>query len=301
MVKSAPRHGSNSGYKAEIAAGNKSCERCRKAHNLYAVQFTRKGKALGVKYSSTEVIDHLWTPELSGGRARVPGTGKFGTSTSRSDTPTAPATGAQGGVEITAPTETGPNWTARLRGLVAPGTYPDDATQTQSNDYVEDTDIPDWLHPVDPDPEPSGEWSNVSDPVDAGDFVITADAMEKIESNLGTYLSVVGMTVEMIDPYCGPILAKNFDTVVKKWAVLISKYPSAAQLFLDEKGGVLFAWIAAIQATWPVIYAIYEHHLSRTVKVDNGVVYRVQKSPDGAKRFDPTMPPTPDSYEYSAV
>jgi hypothetical protein len=123
--------------------------------------------------------------------------------------------------------------------------------------------------------------------------------MKKIEENLGMYLSVVGMTVEMIDPYCGPVFAENVENIVKRWAIVIGHYPAAAKLFLENQSGVLFAWIGAIQATWPVLYAIYEHHLSRTVRTDrDGRIMRLRRT-DGAF-VDATAPNFPDNFEYKA-
>jgi hypothetical protein len=154
---------------------------------------------------------------------------------------------------------------------------------------------PDYLRPVEPDPEPSGEWSEVK----TEEFVINAAQLKTIEENMGTYLSVVGMTVEMIDPYCGPILADNFDNIVSKWTKVVSHYPKAAQLFLDSKGGTVFAWIGALQATWPFLYALYEHHLSRTIQTRDGIVYR--RNGDGTSVPDATTPPMPESFAYSAA
>jgi hypothetical protein len=166
------------------------------------------------------------------------------------------------------------------------------------SDYVDSEKPPEYIHEIgDPDPEPShgdGEWQPAAD-----DFVINAAMMQKIEDNLGTYLSVVGMTAEMIDPYCGGALAANFDNMVTKWSKVISHYPAAAKLFLDEKSGVLFAWIAAMQSTWPVLTAIYHHHFAKDVKQgSDGIWY--QRSPNGrAGNIDATMPPM-DNYDYSA-
>jgi hypothetical protein len=161
--------------------------------------------------------------------------------------------------------------------------------------YVDEGETPDYLHTVDPDPEPSGEeWSTVSDE----EFVINAAGMKKIEENLGTYISILGMTMEMVDPYCGAILANNIPKMVERWAKVIAHYPRAANLFLDAKGGIIMEWIGAIQVSWPFLYAVYEHHLARTVRIHDGVLERKM----GANAFrgvDPTMPPTPDTFAYT--
>jgi hypothetical protein len=166
--------------------------------------------------------------------------------------------------------------------------------QSGSNEYVPDTEIPDYLHTITPDADsPEGEWAEVRD----DQIIITAKDRELIEENLGTYLSVIGMTLEIVDPYCGPILAENLEEIVKRWTRVISRYPRAARLFMSTGGGMIMEWIGAIQATWPVLFAIYEHHLARTIQTDNGKIYRVRPSANGHP-VDATMPPQ-DDYNYS--
>jgi len=190
-----------------------------------------------------------------------------------------------------APGRDGPSLADRVRGLVI-GT-PDEG-------YVNEDGIPSYITvgTIDADPEPDGqEYQQV--PPDSAEFIINAAGMAKIEDSLGTYLSIFGITMEMIDPYCGPILAEHMDDIVHRWAKVIAKYPKAAELFMDGKGGTLMTWIAAIQATWPFLYAMYEHHFSKSVQTSGGNIFRKGDSnPNG--RFDSTMPPMPDSFNYSA-
>jgi hypothetical protein len=122
--------------------------------------------------------------------------------------------------------------------------------------------------------------------------------MAKIEENLGTYISVIGITMEMVDPYCGAALANNLPKMVERWTKVIAHYPKAANLFLDSKGGVIMQWIGAIQASWPFLWAIYEHHLARTIRVHNGVVER-KVGDNPFQGFDATMPPMQDKFAYT--
>lgn len=290
------RHGSNAGYRAEISAGNTPCDRCHKAHLVYQTQHTKSGKARGLKYTGAEVIDHLYT----GGRA---GQGGKRTRAGHDRTAALPGTDASRTSRETDPP-------ARLSGTdpVADGSEPGLGNRLRAamgrlsipganDDYVAVDEPPDYLHSVDADPEPAGEWSEVKDE----EFVINAAGMKMIEENMGTYLSIVGMTVEMIDPYCGPILAENFDNMINRWSKVVAHYPKAATLFLDSKGGVLFAWIGALQATWPVLYALYEHHLSKNIKVERGQVYRRTGDGTNAPNFDSTTPPMPEQFAYTAA
>ena len=290
MAGQLAKHGTNAGYKAEIASG-KPCERCRRAHLVYNRQYTTTGKRKGLKYNVHEVLDHLYTRDKVGpvpGKRRAPKSTDQRAAPERAPedlgdytvglAPTEPQRAAQG--------RSGPSLSDRIKGLVMPETEP----------YVESDEAPSYLHAVEPDNEPDESgWSEVAD---EAEFVITAAGLKKIEENLGTYLSIVGMTAEMIDPYCGSIAAENFDNMVEKWTRVIAKYPKAAKLFLDTKGGTLFAWIGALQATWPVLYAMYEHHFAKTVQVDkDGRIHRANMN----GQVDATMPIRPqDSYAYSA-
>jgi hypothetical protein len=166
----------------------------------------------------------------------------------------------------------------------------------ENSPYVANDPPPDYLTEIDADPEPDdAEYYSDGE----AEYVINAVGLAKIEENLGTYLSIVGMTGSMIDPYCGSVLADQLPVMVNKWSKVIAHYPRAAEMFLDGKGGIIFTWIAALQATWPVLMAFYHHHLARDVEVKNGRVFRK----DGAVRpgVDSTMPPMPDDFSYSAV
>lgn len=284
------RHGTNAGYKAEIVLGD-ACDRCRKAHNVYQRQYTKIGRKTGLKYTGDQVLDHLWSNQSQGRNSRVQAKPAYSPRTEKS--PIADdytlTSGPIGPEPVMAPSE--PTLADRLTGALGQFVKND-----SGNEYVESDEPPDYLSESDPDPEPSGEWSQVTDDES---YVINAAGMRAIEDNLGTYLSVIGMTVEMIDPYCGPVLAENFDNIVTRWSKVIAHYPKAANLFLDGRGGVLMNWMGAIQATWPVLMAFYHHHLSRDVKVEDGVIYRRNKS--AGAPVDSTTPPMPDQFQYSAA
>jgi hypothetical protein len=290
MAQKLIRHGSNAGYRAELAANGNACPRCHKAHLVYQTQYSRSAKAAGIKYAGAEVIDHLYQASTEPKPGRTPTRARTAVSQPEPGITPPPelpepepygATGDGSGASL------GERLGARLRDMVIPeGDSP----------YVPE-DVPDYLTPVDPDPEPGGEWSDATDE----EYVINAAGMRKIEDNLGTYLSIVGMTAEMIDPYCGAIAAENFDNMVSKWSRVIAHYPAAAKLFLDSKGGVVFTWIAALQATWPVLYAFYEHHLSKTVEVKNGQIIRKVKNGINPDSVDATMPPMAPDYTFSAT
>lgn len=273
------KHGSERGYREEIKVGE-ACPRCRNGHREFDRQYSRSYKSKGIKYKTDQVIDHLYKP---GKTSPKPVQAKA----SPVNPAVNPARTDGDGRDSPGQASLGQRLSDALAGAMGrAGSEPD-------NPYVPTEDTPDYLSEVDPDPEPVGtEYYDEPET----EYVLNAAGLEKIEENLGTYLSIVGMTAEMIDPYCGAILADNFDNIVKKWTKVIGRYPKAAELFLDGKGGTIMCWIGAIQATWPVLMAIYHHHLSRDIQIKDGRVFRR----DGAVRnVDATMPPM-DDFNYSA-
>ena len=284
MAAKLAKHATEAGYKAELKTDN-VCEKCRTAHRIYNRQFTKGYKARGIKYGSHDVLTSDQPARARPGRS---GAGQ-GHAPVRPQAAPPEATG-DGSAGLGGPgEERGPGRLGelgdRLSRLVMPG---------ESQEYVENSDPPEYLHPITPDEDPEdSDWARVGDE----EFVINAAGMRKIEENMGTYLSIVGMTAEMIDPYCGSALATNFDNIVSKWSKVVALYPPAAKLFLDSKGGVIFTCIAALQATWPVLYAMFEHHLAHTVITEKGIAYR--KTQNGQAPIDPTMPPMRDEYDYT--
>jgi hypothetical protein len=294
MPRKLVRHGTNSGYRAELGAGNEPCRRCHNAHLVYQTQYTKEAKAKGLKYKGDQVIDHLYgtgTPSNPSRPTHAPRTAEDGPS---------PDFGGYtvGAVPSDPEPPTGRDGPTLLERIAALRVSTPD--NDGGNEYVEDSEYPDYITPnsVDPDPDPDGaDYSQV--PPNSDEYVINAAGMAKIEDSLGTYLSIFGITMEMVDPYCGPILAENMDNIVRHWSKVIAKYPKAAELFMDGKGGTLMTWIGAIQATWPFLFAIYQHHFSKDIQTSGGNIYK--KNANGAGRFDPTMPPmNDDPFQYTA-
>jgi hypothetical protein len=286
------RHGSDAGYKAELETGN-TCERCRAAHREYNRQFTKAGKAKGLKYSRDQVIAPTGAPgQFRGGSGAVRGSAPATPPSDPLDRAESAPTGQGDRGAASAP---GPTLGDRMGSLLGRMVNSDNSTDTG---YVGESGIPDYLQgeSVDPDPEPTdGEWGTVSEE----EFVINAAGMAKIEENLGTYISVIGITMEMVDPYCGAVLANNIPKMVERWSKVIAHYPKAANLFLDSKGGIIMQWIGAIQASWPFLYALYEHHLARTVRINNGVLERKMNGNPFRGPMDATTPPMPDDFAYT--
>lgn len=284
------KHGSEAGYDAERRSGQNVCTRCRNAHRVFSSQYRPAGKAAGLKFKYRDVIDHLYTGD---GKARLNRGRDAGEvrSTPRisAETPVTTQSATLTGERETADVPLRERFAGVLGGMLSGG------SNVLENAYVADESPPDYLTTVDADPEPDDTDFGPEPEVE---YVINEAGLAKIEENLGTYLSIVGMTGSMIDPYCGSVLADQLPNMVNKWTKVIAHYPKAAELFLDGKGGVIFAWIAALQATWPVLLAFYHHHLARDIQVKDGRVFRKDNAQHGS--VDATTPPMPE-YNYSAV
>jgi hypothetical protein len=291
MASGPIKHGSEAGYNAERLTGN-LCERCRAAHRVWSRRKGNKGKAEGLmNYKSYDVIDHL---DLRRTPRSASATPRLASAT--------PSLRNPGSAQVAPPEATDPSATPEAATPAPEPSLGDrlaerirDLTVGNSPEYVPEQDTG-YVHEIEDTDSPGPEW----EPADDVEFVINAKAMATIQENLGTYLSIVGMTAEMIDPYCGGAVAANFDNMVSKWSKVIAHYPKAAALFMDGTGGIIFTWIGALQATWPVLYAIYQHHLAKTIAIaPNGQVYRKGTQPNPANNgqfVDPLQP----EFQYSA-
>lgn len=296
MTNRLTKHGTEAGYKAELVTGN-LCSRCRAAHRVYNRQFSKAAKAKGLKYSSHDVLDHLDYPNAgrqnSGQSRAMPGNSPSGPSKTQPEDDLGDYTVTGGPApDSHAQSPAGPSLGDRL-GQALKGAFGGDGSE-----YVANDEGPDYITPGEPDPEPGGgQWS---EPSADDEFVINRATVAQIEENLGTYASVLGITLEMIDPYCGPILAENFENIISRWTKVIIRYPRAAKLFMNKDGGTIMTWIGALQATWPVLLAIYDHHLAKTIQTDKeGRVFKVTTpSNNGANNFSATQPPMP-GYDYT--
>ena len=287
MAKTLIKHGTELGYRAELVTG-KVCERCRNGHRVFDRQYSAKGKRDGIKYRRDQVIDHLYKPVNPRGK-------QYQTRTRPEETASGLPQDWQEtrGQQVPDSGKVSPEQPLRerMRSLLADGL----TVTAEDTPYVEE-DIPEYLQDAarntPRDEEPEGDWSEVK----PEDYVLTASDYRLIEENMGTYLSVVGMTMELLDPYCGHILGDNLENMVKRWSKVVARYPAASKLFLSKGGGTIMDWIGAIQATWPFLYALYEHPLAGTVKTDKGRVYRV--SPNGSAPPPDATSPVMD-YDYT--
>jgi hypothetical protein len=152
---------------------------------------------------------------------------------------------------------------------------------------------------VTPDPSPADMPDSQYVYPDEPAFVITPGIRADAKGKLALFGVLVATPLDMVDPYCGGVLSENLDNMIDKAMPLISRSPAAIKFLTGTSGGIM-EWLAFLQACWPVIVAIYAHHLGRSVvrDINTGQFVRVDKQ---GNRVDATMPPVPETYEYSAA
>jgi hypothetical protein len=101
----------------------------------------------------------------------------------------------------------------------------------------------------------------------------------------------------MADPYCGRALSENLDNMIDKAMPLIVRSPAAVKFLTSTSGGLL-DWVGFLQSCWPVLQAIYAHHLARSVVQDPKTGAFIRKSVNGSV-VNATMPPLMD-FDYTA-
>lgn len=150
-----------------------------------------------------------------------------------------------------------------------------------------------------PDPMPADMPDSQYSYPDQPEFVITPGIRADAKGKLTLFGVLIATPLTMVDPYCGDALSDNLDNMIDKAMPIIGRSPAAIKFLTGTSGGIM-EWLALLQACWPVVVAIYAHHLGRTVvrDINTGRFIKVNKQ---GQRIDATMPPVPDTYEYSAA
>lgn len=127
-------------------------------------------------------------------------------------------------------------------------------------------DIPD-----DPEPRQMPEYKPKAN------VRVTASVKRDIEGKLAFAFGMAGQTWSLADPVCGSVLMESGPAMAKAYMPLICQSPDMVRWL--SKGGSFLLWADALMATWPLLQAIFAHHIARTISA--------QQSPNGTV-------PTPD-------
>lgn len=138
-----------------------------------------------------------------------------------------------------------------------------------------------------PDPEPPNATDDKFNKPEDKIFTVSKLVREDIEGKIGFFWGMTASGFQLFDPYCGKVMADRTEIIAAKLTPLVCKSPDLVKWF-SSKGGGYMEWLDLAIAVWPVLEAIYAHHLAKTV----------DKRPD----FDATTPPMqPDYSQYAAA
>jgi hypothetical protein len=141
-----------------------------------------------------------------------------------------------------------------------------------------------------PDDREPGQGADNNTPEVDPEFPIklTKAVKDDVKGKLALFGTLVALPLDMADPYCGRALSENLDNMIDKAMPLIGRSPAAVKFLTSTSGGLL-DWVGFLQACWPVLQAIYAHHLGRTVVKDPKTGAFIRKSANGSA-VNATMP-----------
>lgn len=165
----------------------------------------------------------------------------------------------------------------------------------QDPDQGKDPD-PGWYNP-EPPPEPQ-PWSGS-----------IKDVPREVVNDIAGFAGLVGAPVlamlQAADPYCGSILAQNFEPIIDATLPLLCRSEKIVAYFTGDKSDWLL-WGKLAMALAPVARAVLDHHVLRTIDVikdpNTGQIQVVRRQRGGSEMGDHLQPPQaqPDYSRYAA-
>jgi len=135
------------------------------------------------------------------------------------------------------------------------------------------------------------------------------DIPREVVNDIAGFAGLVGAPVlamlQAADPYCGSILAQNFEPIVDATLPLLCRSEKIVAYFTGDKSDWLL-WGKLAMALAPVARAVLDHHIFRTIDVikdpQTGQVQVVPRSKGGSAMGDHLQPPQaqPDYSRYAA-
>lgn len=108
--------------------------------------------------------------------------------------------------------------------------------------------------------------------------------------------------LQQLDPYCGTVLAQNFENIVNATLPLLCRSQRVVKFFSSETD--FTALLALGIALKPVAVAIFEHHILGRVEVVRdpvtGVPFVQARQPSQPQMGDNLVPPVMPEYNYAA-
>lgn len=158
-----------------------------------------------------------------------------------------------------------------------------------------------------PDRDPDPAWMGQPDTPDGVKRKQTiADVPAQVRNDIAGFAGLVGAPLlallQSADPYCGSVLATNFEPIMDAALPLICRSETIVSYFRGDKSAWM-EWIGLAIALRPVATAIAQHHVFRTVEVrrdEYGIPQVVPRQRGGSEYGDNLTPPVPDYSSYAA-
>jgi hypothetical protein len=162
--------------------------------------------------------------------------------------------------------------------------------------------------PAEPGPEhhdPDPAWVQDSNPGKRKRRQSIEDVPRETVDDMAGLAGLVGAPVlailQQADPYCGSVLAQNYEPIVDAVLPLLCRSKKITDYFTGDQSDWLL-WGKLAMALAPVGRAFIEHHVIRSVQVvrdpATGAVQVVRGH--APEQGDHLVPPGPPSFEYAA-
>ena len=152
------------------------------------------------------------------------------------------------------------------------------------------------------DPDPGWFADNTERPAssDGKKRLKLEDVPQAVRDDIAGFAGLVGAPVlamlQQADPYCGTILAQNFEPIVDACLPLLCRSEKIVRYFTGDQSDWLL-WGKLAMALAPVAKAVIAHHVTRTVEVvrdaSTGQVHVMPRRP-GPEHGDHLTPPQPE-------
>lgn len=120
--------------------------------------------------------------------------------------------------------------------------------------------IQDAANAVPNDPDPFGATENKATPFD---IKITASVKRDIEGKLAFMMGMSANLWQMVDPVCGTAMLTNTPNICKALVPIMCQSQDVVRWF--QKAGSFSMYLNLVMAVFPVLSAVYAHHLSRSI------------------------------------
>lgn len=151
------------------------------------------------------------------------------------------------------------DWVARQRAAVAGEETSDETERPPRTDSA-------WATGLDGRERHEGVEVRGDDD-DSGYVPLTDEQRVDVEAILELFFQPLLTGLAMRDPYCGGELLEHWDRIREKSLPLIARSPAVVE-WMTKAGGAM-DWLAFAAALQPVATAVWRHHVSHSVVLDD--------------------------------